>query len=117
MPHKSIDKPGKMPYIIAEVWEALMASMVSVKPERLEARVTQEQKRQIELAARLRGSSVTEFVVSSAQEAANAVIREFEVLQLRDEARTAFVDALLNPPAPNEHALAAASRYKKEMGL
>ena len=44
------------------------------KQERLEARVTRQQKRLIERAAYLRGTSVTDFVVASAQQAATATI-------------------------------------------
>jgi uncharacterized protein (DUF1778 family) len=87
------------------------------KEQRLEARVTPDQKRLIERAAELRGTSVTEFVVVSAQQAATETIREFETLSLRDEAREVFVNAILNPPAPNETARAAAQRYKEQMGL
>ena len=41
----------------------------SRKEERLEARITPAQKRLIERAAALRGTSVTEFLVASAREA------------------------------------------------
>ena len=87
------------------------------KEQRLEARVTPEQKRLIERAATLRGTTVTEFVVASAQDAAADTIKNFEVLQLRDEAREVFVNAVLHPPAPNRAARAAAARYKRERGL
>jgi len=87
------------------------------KQQRLEARVTPEQKRLIEHAATLRGTTVTEFVVASAQEAATNTIKDFEVLHLRDETREVFVNAVLNPPAPNHAARAAAERYKKQLGL
>ena len=89
----------------------------SVKQERLEIRVAPAQKRLIERAAQLRGSSVTEFVVASMQDAANAIIQDFEILRLHDESRETFVNALLNPPKPNQAALIAAARYKKQMGL
>lgn len=89
----------------------------ALKEQRLEARVTPEQKRLIERAATLRGTTVTEFVVASAQEAAANTIKEFEVLHLREEAREIFVNVLLNPPAPNKAAIEAAERYKKQMGL
>lgn len=79
--------------------------------------MTRDQKRLIERAAELRGTSVTEFVVVSAQQAATETIRDFETLSLRDEAREVFVNAILNPPAPNERARAAAQRYKGRMGL
>jgi len=87
----------------------------SRKDERLEARLTPKQKNLIARAAALRGSSVTEFVVASAQQAASETIKNFELLTLHDSARVAFVKALLNPPAPNAAARSAARRYKKEM--
>jgi len=83
----------------------------------LEARLTPVQKRLIERAAALRGTSVTEFVVASAQEAATTTIKDFDVLHLRDQAREVFINAVLNPPAPNDAARAAAERYKRRMGL
>jgi uncharacterized protein (DUF1778 family) len=89
----------------------------SRKQERLEARVTPAQKRLIERAAALRGTSVTEFVVASAQEAATTTIKDFEALHLRDQAREVFLNAVLNPPAPNDAARAAAKRYRRHMGV
>ncbi len=88
----------------------------SRKEERLEARVTPEQKRMIARAAALRGSSVTEFIVASAQQAAAATIKDFELLTLHEEARDVFVNAILHPPAPNEAARKAAQRYKEQVG-
>jgi len=96
--------------------QAVKARKYARKLERLEARVTREQKRIIERAAELRGTSVTEFVVVSAQQAATETIKDFETLRLRGEARKVFVNALLNPPAPNAAAKAAARRYKQRMG-
>jgi uncharacterized protein (DUF1778 family) len=89
----------------------------SRKQERLEARVTPAQKRLIERAAALRGTSVTEFVVASAQQAATNAIREFDVLHLRDEAREIFINAVLHPPAPSVTARVAVERYRKRLGL
>ena len=89
----------------------------SRKEQRLEARVTPEQKKLIERAAKLRGTTVTEFVVLSAQQAAAETIRNHETLVLRDEARDVFVKAILNPPLPNEALRSAARRYNAEMGL
>src|SRR5215469_14423087 len=87
----------------------------SRKLSRLEARVTPDQKRLIERAAELRGTTVTEFVVVSAQQAATQTIKEFQTLTLNDRAREVFVDAILNPPEPNEAARAAARRYREAM--
>jgi uncharacterized protein (DUF1778 family) len=86
----------------------------SRKQQRLEARITPDQKRLIERAAELRGTTVTEFVIASAQQAAADTIKNFEVLILRDQARKVFVQAILNPPLPNEAARAAARRYKAQ---
>ncbi len=86
------------------------------KLQRLEARVNPEEKKTIEMAARIRGTTVTDFVVSSAKEAALRTIRESEVLVLGEEARKVFVEMLLNPPKPNAKALAAARRWKREIG-
>jgi len=81
------------------------------KIERLEARITRAQKRIIERAASLRGTSVTDFVLLAVQQAATETIRDFEMLSLGSEASRVFVDALLNPPAPNAALRAAAKRH------
>lgn len=41
---------------------------------------------------------------------------ENKVLVLNEKARKVFVDLLLNPPEPNAKALAAARRWKREVG-
>jgi uncharacterized protein (DUF1778 family) len=86
------------------------------KNERLEARITPTQKRLIERAAHLRGTSVTDFVVLSAQEAALQTIKDFEMLTLRGEAGELFVNAFLNPPEPTKAARQAARQYKQYVG-
>ncbi len=83
------------------------------RKERLEARLTSVQKRHIEQAAQIRGTSVSDFVILSADEAAIRTIREQEVLVLNERARHVFAEALLNPPTPGRKLLAAARRYKK----
>ena len=83
------------------------------KKERLEARLTEEQKKHIEHAARIKGTSLSDFVVLSADEAAVRTIREQEVLTLNEQSRQVFVKALLNPPPPGKRLLAAAKRYKE----
>jgi len=95
---------------------ALRRQPHSGKAERLEARVTPAQKRTIERAAELRGTTVTDFVVVSAQQAAMETIRDFDTLRLRSEASEAFVNAMLNPPLPNAAAQAARRRYHQRLG-
>ena len=84
----------------------------TVKRERLEARVSPEQKALIERAAQLQGRSITDFLVASAQQEAERVIREHEVLVLSPRDSEAFVRALLNPPPPNEALCAAFRRHR-----
>lgn len=77
------------------------------KRERLEARITAEQKQRIQRAAALAGLSMTDFVVQSAEQAAEQTIRRYEVISLSARDSAAFAEALLNPPAPNDALLAA----------
>ena len=53
--------------------------------ERLEARVTRRQKALLKRAATIRGRSLTDFVVSAAEEAAERVIRSEFVISLGAE--------------------------------
>lgn len=71
------------------------------RAERLEARVTAEQKALIEHAAALEGRSITDFVLTSVQDAAKRAIAEHEVIQLSVRDSQAFVEALLNPREPS----------------
>ena len=87
------------------------------KTARLEARLTDEQKLLFQHAADLTGRSLTEFVVSSAQEVAMRTVREHELLTVSGRDRQAFLDALLTPPSPNKRLREAARRYKKVSGF
>lgn len=44
-----------------------------------------------------------------------STIREHETLSLNQKSREIFVEALLNPPKPNEKAVAAARRFRGEI--
>jgi uncharacterized protein (DUF1778 family) len=86
-----------------------------VRSKRLEIRATPEQKRLIERAAQLRGTSVTDFVVNKLQEAALEIVQETESIRLREEDRKVFFNALIHPPAPSGYTKAAVARYKKQV--
>lgn len=88
----------------------------ATKNERVEARLNPEQKRRIDYAASLKGTSTSDFMVVSADEAAMRTIHEYETWTLTGQDREAFVNALLNPPAPSERMKAAAQRYKERRG-
>ncbi|BCL34694.1 DUF1778 domain-containing protein [Nostoc sp. MS1] len=87
------------------------------KAERLEARITKEQKELFQRAADIQGRTLTDFVISSVQKIAIQVIQENEMMILSRQDQEVFVEALLNPPAPNAKLRAAAQRYKQNMGV
>jgi len=88
---------------------------VATKTARLETRVTAEQKALFQRAADLAGRSLTDFILTSAQEVAARTVREHDVLTLSGQDRQLFVDALLQPAAPSRRLRRAASRYKRTL--
>lgn len=82
---------------------------------RLEARITGEQKKLIDLAAAYQGRSVSDFVVQTVQEAAIAVVQEHETVRLSRQQSEAFVKALLEPSKPNEALQEAAREYRRRV--
>lgn len=89
----------------------------STRSERLEARVSPEQKTLILRAAELQGRSLTDFVIVSAWEAAIETVRTHDALRLSERDRKAFVSAVLNPAAPAHTLQQAAKRYRERTGL
>jgi uncharacterized protein (DUF1778 family) len=82
-----------------------------VRSERLEARVTPYQKGLIERAAALQGRSVTDFVLSSVQDAAQRAIDDYQRIDLSVKDAEAFVEALLNPQPVNDRLRETIRRY------
>jgi uncharacterized protein (DUF1778 family) len=87
----------------------------ALKRERLEARVSAEQKAVFQRAAELEGRSLSDFLIDSAQRRAEEVIREHEVIRLSVQDSLLFAEAVLNPPTPSERLRAAFARYKEEV--
>ena len=103
---------GVIPY------NKLMATAIkkeSRKVERVEARLNPEQKRRIEYAASLNGTSISDFMVSSADQAAVSAIQQHEVWVLTGRDREAVVEALLHPPSPSARMKAAVRRYRRRV--
>ena len=92
------------------------ATQTSTRPQRLEARLPADAKAVIQHAANIRGRSLSDFVVSSALEAAVKTIREHEVIVLSARDSVMFVEAILNPQGPNEALLKAARRHRELFG-
>jgi uncharacterized protein (DUF1778 family) len=85
---------------------------LALRTERTEARLLPEQKERIERAARIKGLSLSDFIVQHADEAAIRTIQLHTSWTLGEKDRDQFVHALLNPPAPSARMKAAAKRYK-----
>lgn len=85
-----------------------------LKQERLEARVSAEQKALLLRAAALQGRTLSDFLVSSAQHAAEQAILTHDVLTLTGQAGLVFADTILQPPAPHERLRAAFARYAQD---
>ena len=83
------------------------------KLERLEARLSFAQKELIQHAADLMGRSLSDFVISSTQEAARQVIREHKIIALTTKESKNLVHVLVNPPDPNTALEKAQKQHKK----
>lgn len=100
-----------------------MANVASKAPrgraraQRLETRVTAEQKSLIERAAALQGRTVTDFVLTSVQDAARRAIEEHQRLELSVRDSEAFVEALLNPRPANNRLRDTIRRYRETTGI
>jgi uncharacterized protein (DUF1778 family) len=64
----------------------------------LEARISRDALASVRRAAEIQGRSVSDFVASAAQEAAQKTVAEIDVIRLSREAQEKFVELLLNPP-------------------
>lgn len=86
------------------------------RDERLEARISRDQKALFQRAAELQGRTLTDFVIASVHDTAVRVIAETHAIRLNAKESRAFAGALLNPRQPNARLKAAAQRYLKLTG-
>jgi uncharacterized protein (DUF1778 family) len=87
--------------------------MASVQQARIEARVSPQQKRLFERAAAIEGVTLTDFAISSMKRAATSAVQEHTRIELSERNQRAFVEALTNPPEPNEALRKAAKAYMR----
>jgi len=87
----------------------------ALKVERLEARVTKQLKELLQRAADMSGLSLTDFIVTSAQKAAEEAIRQNNVITLTKQDSLLFAEAILNPSQPNERLQAALAKHNDEV--
>ena len=91
-------------------------SVPKAKAFRFDARLNEDQKRLIQRAADIEGRTMTDFVLSSAESAAERTIEERAMLIMTVRETESFVDAILNPAEPGPVLRAAARHYKKALG-
>lgn len=86
--------------------------MSALKKQRIDLRLTDDDKSIIEEAAAMSNQSITQFMVSSASERAVKVIEQHRRLVLNEESWNLVMDAISNPQAPNDKLKRAADRLK-----
>ena len=86
--------------------------MSALKKQRIDLRLTDDDKSIIEEAAAMSNQSITQFMVSSASERAVKVIEQHRRLVLSEESWNLVMEAISNPPVPNDKLKRAANRLK-----
>jgi uncharacterized protein (DUF1778 family) len=84
---------------------------VEAETARLEARIPVRIYDQMQRAARLRGMTLTGYLIATAGEDARRVVEDAEIMRLAREDQIRFAAALIDPPEPNERLVRAAKRH------
>jgi uncharacterized protein (DUF1778 family) len=84
---------------------------------RFDARLNEEQKFLIQRAADLEGRTMTDFVLHSAEIAAQRTIEKRAMLILTAREAETFANAVLNPPDPGAVLRQAAREYRENLAL
>jgi uncharacterized protein (DUF1778 family) len=80
---------------------------------RFDTKLPKSQKELFEYAASIGGfRTLTEFIISSAQEKANEILQKQEQVITTQHDREVFFEAMLNPAEPNEKLKKAAAKHK-----
>lgn len=83
---------------------------------RLEARISTDLHALLKRAAEIQGRTMTDFVVSAVQDAAQRAIEQAEVIRLSLADQQRFADALLSPPKPSAALKRAMARHDELFG-
>ena len=78
---------------------------------RITARVPLQVQETLEMAAGMVGATVNQFIVQTALREAERIIEQERVIRLTARDAEAFLDALDNPPPPNDKLMAALQDY------
>jgi len=84
---------------------------VEAETARLEARIPVQVYDQMQRAARLRGMTLTGYVIATAGEEARRDVEDAEIMRLTREDQIRFAEVLVNPPKPNKRLVRAAKRH------
>lgn len=88
--------------------------MATLSKDRIDVRISKEQKDFIRYASELCGfKNLSEFVVHCINSEARKIVKENNLFLKTFEDKKIFINAILNPPAPNDYLKAAQSNYKK----
>ena len=90
-----------------------MPKTAEIKDDHLQVRLDAVSKSVLQRAASYRRKTVSQFVLATALEEAEKVIRENEFVSLSGADWTVFFDAPTNPPAPNAALRKAFTKYQK----
>ena len=87
--------------------------MSALKKQRIDLRLNEDDKHMIEEAAAMTNQSISQFMVSTASERAAEVIDQHRRLLLNEESWKPVMDAITNPPVPNDRLKRAANRLRE----
>ncbi len=90
-----------------------MQSATEPKNERLQVRLDARAKAVLRRAAEYSRKSLSQFVLSTALDETDRIIRRHESVTLSDRDWDLFYEALTRPPAPNRKLKAAFKRYSE----
>ncbi len=83
------------------------------RSDRLSIRLEPDIKQRIEAAAALDHRSVTSFIIASAIESADRILKRDDTMQLSERDWETLMDAIEDPPKPNVTLKRAFANYKK----
>lgn len=89
----------------------------TARSERIEARITPDALATVRLAAEMQGRSLSDFIVTAAEQAARQTIEELQIVRLSADDQRRFAEALLTDktePAPAMKR--AAARHQRLFG-
>lgn len=88
--------------------------MSVAKTNRIDLRVSKEQKDLLETAASIRGVSLSSYLLSNCLEIAQADIAKHQKLVLSDRDRDLFLSLIASPPKPKQDLVEAMREFQQE---